>query len=59
MAHLPPQARAGVDAFEDDLRIEQVAGNATLEQALARATETQLQARLLKLAALARSPLPA
>jgi CHAD domain-containing protein len=59
MAHLPPQARAGVDAFENDLRVEQVAGNATLEQALARATQTQLQARLLELAALARSPLPA
>jgi CHAD domain-containing protein len=59
MAHLPPQARAGVDTFEDDLRIEQVAGNATLAHALAHATETQLQARLLELAALARSPLPA
>jgi CHAD domain-containing protein len=59
MAHLPPQARAGVDAFEDDLGMEQVAGNATLEQALAHATETQLEARLLELAALARSPLPA
>jgi CHAD domain-containing protein len=59
MSRLPPQARAGVDAYEDELRADQAAGNVTLEQALARATEVQLEARLLELAALARGPLPA
>jgi CHAD domain-containing protein len=59
MAHLPPEARAGVDAFEQELRADQATGNTTLEQALARAAESQLQARLLELAAIARSPMPA
>jgi CHAD domain-containing protein len=56
MAHLPAVARAGVDAFEDEFRADQVAGNATLERALAHANESQLQARLLELAAVAGRP---
>lgn len=54
MADLPPQARAGVDAFEDELRADQASGNLTLERALADVVATQLKARLLELAAQAR-----
>jgi CHAD domain-containing protein len=52
---LPAAAQAGVDAFEDELRSDQSEGNLTLEHALAHVVESQLQARLLELAATARS----
>jgi CHAD domain-containing protein len=51
---LPATAVPGVDAFEDELRAEQVEGNLTLERTLANVVETQLEARLLELAAMAR-----
>jgi CHAD domain-containing protein len=54
-AKLPVAARAGVDAFEEELRTDQLAGNVELERALGRVVETQLEARLLELAALARN----
>jgi CHAD domain-containing protein len=50
---LPAAATAGVDAFEDELRADQAQGNVTLERALAHVVESQLEARLLELAALA------
>ena len=50
---LPPSTRAGVDAFEDELRDDQAAGNAELERALATTVESQLESRLLELAATA------
>jgi CHAD domain-containing protein len=46
--------RPGIESFEDELRADQAMGNYTLEQALAEASETQLEARLLALAAEAR-----
>jgi CHAD domain-containing protein len=58
MAHLPAVSRAGVDAFEDDLRADQAAGNIALERALAHAVDSQLEARLLELAAMARTTAP-
>jgi CHAD domain-containing protein len=54
-ASLPAAATAGVDAFEDELRADQAQGNVTLERALAHVVESQLEARLLELAALARA----
>ncbi len=54
-AALPPVAAAGVESFEEELRADQELGNTTLEQALAHAVETQLEARLLELAAMARN----
>ena len=53
-AELPPEAAVGVDDFEDELRADQAQGNVTLEQALAHMVETQLESRLLELAATAR-----
>lgn len=53
MAHLPAAARPGIDAFEDELRADQAAGNATLERALAHAVDSQLETRLLELAVMA------
>jgi CHAD domain-containing protein len=55
MGRLPSVARPGVDAFEDELRADQATGNVTLERALAHAVDSQLEARLLELAAMARS----
>jgi CHAD domain-containing protein len=53
---LPAADRAGVSSFEDELRGHQGAGNRALEQALADVVETQLESRLLTLAAEARIP---
>ncbi|MEA2494052.1 MAG: hypothetical protein QOJ29_1963 [Thermoleophilaceae bacterium] len=50
-AHLPAIARPGVDAIEDELRAEQAEGNVTLERELAVTVDSQLEARLLELAA--------
>jgi CHAD domain-containing protein len=49
--HLPGSARPGVDAIKDELRAEQAEGNVTLERELAVTVESQLEARLLELAA--------
>jgi CHAD domain-containing protein len=53
MDRLPAVARAGVDAFEDELRADQAAGNITLERALEHTVDSQLESRLLELAAMA------
>lgn len=47
---LPPSTRAGVDAFEDDIRADQAGGNATLQAALDHAAAGDLRGRLLRLA---------
>ncbi len=52
-AKLPAAVRPGVDAFEAELRADQAEGNAELARALEEITDTQLQARLLELAAAA------
>jgi len=57
--HLPERARAGVDLFESDLRAEQTTGNAELARVLAETIESQLEARLLELAAAAQEGVPA
>jgi CHAD domain-containing protein len=57
--HLPASARPGVDSFEAELRADQTAGNAELEQMLAYTVESQLEARLLELAAAAVREVPA
>jgi CHAD domain-containing protein len=51
--HLPAAARPGVDLFEDELRTEQIEGNAELARVLAQTLDSQLEARLLELAAAA------
>ena len=56
---LAADAGPGVEAFKDELRAEQDAGNAILERALEHVVEAQLEARLLELAALARNGVPA
>jgi CHAD domain-containing protein len=56
---LPTAARAGVQSFEEDLRADQLAGNRELERMLEEVVATQLEARLLELAAMARSGAPA
>ena len=56
---LPESARAGIDAFEEELRADQADGNETLERALAYAVESQLESRLLELAAAAGNEVPA
>jgi hypothetical protein len=57
--HLPAAARPGVDMFEDELRAEQTAGNAELARVLASTVDSQLEARLLELAAAAQQEVPA
>jgi hypothetical protein len=48
--------RPGIESFEDELRAGQGAGNAAVADALAEAIETQLESRLVTLAAEARVP---
>jgi CHAD domain-containing protein len=51
---LTPDDRPGIESFADELRADQTTGNQALEQALAEAVESQLESRLLALAAEAR-----
>jgi CHAD domain-containing protein len=55
-ADLTAADRPGVASFEDELRAEQAAGNRTLATVLAEVLESQLEERLLTLAAEARVP---
>ena len=48
--------RPGIESFEGELRADQAAGNSTVATALAEAIESQLESRLLTLAAEARVP---
>jgi CHAD domain-containing protein len=50
-AQLPPVAQAGVEAVREELRADQAEGNLALERALGYTVESQLEARLLELAA--------
>jgi CHAD domain-containing protein len=51
---LPADDRPGIDSFENELREDQAAGNQALEQELAEVLHTQLELRLMALAARAR-----
>jgi CHAD domain-containing protein len=48
---LPPVAQPGVEAIRDELRLDQAEGNQALEVALGYSVQSQLEARLLELAA--------
>jgi CHAD domain-containing protein len=47
---LPEATRPGIDAFEDELRADQAAGNEQLERALAEVADVHLEDRLTELA---------